>query len=254
LWRIAAVGPLIEHKGKAMSHMSHRTDTFLSPPETHPSQRLLGKITSWQKEVPKTFAEWDMLRNHPDVLDQDGRSGGERWEFLRELSVSLAAMLVDRIPGLPLQVLFDFANPAPDLSQAGRQHLFRSALALVSMARLVTMFRNGCVDAVLPIFDVTLDPPGTAGAPISAPLAKTVRLLERAPRQIEIVKFLAGRMGQRIPLREITQKLCRANEPTRERVRTMRKQCERTRNALNDKVCPLRLFIQENSVWLEEHP
>jgi hypothetical protein len=241
-----------------MSHrtdtLSHRTDTFLSHPESHPSQRLLAKITSWQKEVPKTFAEWDMLRNHPDILDQDGRSGGERWEFLRELSVSLAAMLVDRIPGLPLQVLFDFANPAPDLSQAGRQHLFRSALVLVRTARRVTMFRNGCVDAVLPIFDLTLDPLGGTPAVISKLRAETVRLLGRASCGIKIVEFLAGRMGQRIPLREITQVLRRVEEPTRERVRNMRKQCERTRKALDQKGAPLRVIIQANDVWLEEYP
>jgi hypothetical protein len=111
------------------------------------------------------------------------------------------------------------------------------------------------VDAVLPIFDLTLDPLGGTRAGISELLAKTVRLLgRRATWKIEIVRFLAERMGQRITLRAVAQEVYHRKEPmTRNKVNSVRRQCERTRKALDLKGCPLRLVIRDESVWLEEH-
>jgi hypothetical protein len=227
-------------------------------------------VTHWYLEAPKTLEEWDALQDGPDLLDKKGRSHAERLELTRELSRRITAMIRDQIPNMNPQPLRDFANPPPGLSESQREHLLRNAHDLVHEAKDVTTLRSRRADSLGPATDRALDrpgdpaegtvppavmteakAPGTAGAPISALLAKTVSLLGPATRQIEIVKFLAGRMGQRILLREITKKLCRVEEPTGARVSNMRRQCERTRKALDLKGCPLRLIIRENSVWLE---
>jgi hypothetical protein len=256
----------------------------------HDNELLSRVLTDWYLVAPQTREEWDALRGckrprspggrargsrrtAAGSVTSSGRSRAERLERIRELSRRITAMIRDQIPNMDPQPLRDFANPPPGLSESQRGHLLQDVHDLVCEAKDVTILRSLRADRLGPATDRALDrpgdpaegtvppaltteakAPGTAGAPIPEPLAETVRLLGRGPWRIKLVEFLAGRMGQRIPLREITQVLCRVKEPTRERVRNMRKLCERTRNTLNDKACPLRLSIQENSVWLEEYP
>jgi hypothetical protein len=264
--------------------MHDHFDAFASHPGTsrplfsrqefwrHDNELLSRVATHWYLEAPQTLAEWDALQNGPDLLDENGRSRAERLKLITELSTRITGILRDQIPSINPQPLRDFANPPPGLSQAQRGHLLQDAHDLVREAKIVTILRSRRADALERAPDRALDrpedpaegtvppavtteakAPGTAGAPISQLLAVTVGLLGRATWQIEIVRFLAGRMSQRIALRAVAHELYNSKEPTRARVDTVRRQCERTRKALDLKGCPLRMVIHENSVWLEEH-
>jgi hypothetical protein len=227
------------------------------------NELLSTTLTSWYSEAPETLAEWDALLDEPHLPDpdQEGRSRAERWELTQELSIRVAALIMDQFPDLDPQALRDFANPPPDLSQGWRQNLLRSAHDLAKTAKIRTILWRRRANVLEPAEGTT---PGADRLAIEAKthdpvrarsgelLARTVCLLGRAKWKIELVEFLARRMGGRTALHTVALELYNSKKPTNDRVDNVRRQCERTRRALDLKGCPLRLVIHDKSVWLEE--
>ena len=85
----------------------------------------------------------------------------------------------------------------------------------------------------------------------SEALANTLKLLKGCGRQSEIVRYLWDRTRREAPIATLAKDLYNIKDASlRRRLRSVRKQLERTRDNLEDERCPLRLIIAANSVQL----
>ncbi len=99
--------------------------------------------------------------------------------------------------------------------------------------------------------------PGAAADPEGAtepsdPLAETISKLKGCGRQVEIVRYLGGRLHDGfIPLEQVAIEVFKVREASlRSCEKTVRRQVERTRDNLVKKACPLRLDISANTLRL----
>jgi hypothetical protein len=85
----------------------------------------------------------------------------------------------------------------------------------------------------------------------SSPFVGTLERLKRCTRQIEIVRYLRDRPEHEAELKQIAIDVFRVREAhLGSRMKSVRKQIERTRENLDSEGCPLRLVINANSVRL----
>jgi hypothetical protein len=88
-----------------------------------------------------------------------------------------------------------------------------------------------------------------------SPLVETIRRLKRCTRQIEIIRYLWNRQEREAELRLIAIDVFKVREASLlNRTRSVRRQLERTRDNLESAECPLRLFMNANSIQLVSAP
>ena len=82
------------------------------------------------------------------------------------------------------------------------------------------------------------------------PVEETITMLGRATGQIELIRFLAARDKRQAHLETINKDLRKHQCSKKEDLRNTRRLAERARQALEEKNCPLRLYISGNVVRL----
>jgi hypothetical protein len=89
--------------------------------------------------------------------------------------------------------------------------------------------------------------------PVTGPLSETIGKLKRSARKAELVRYLWNRPEREAELRLIALDVFNVRESSlHSRMKSVRKQVERTRDRLEQEECPLRLDISANSVRLVE--
>ena len=92
------------------------------------------------------------------------------------------------------------------------------------------------------------------GSVADASLSKTIARLKGSPLKAELVRYLWGRPDREAELRQVAIDVSETREASlnNKRMRSLRRQVERTRGLLEERGCPLRLAIGDNMVRLIE--
>jgi hypothetical protein len=93
-------------------------------------------------------------------------------------------------------------------------------------------------------------PTGSKTPTSDDPLSRTITTLGKAKKMIDLIRFLAGREARKAELATIITKFYGRSTANKRNLRTPRRLAERTRRALEEKGCPLRLDISDNVVRL----